>query len=83
MPPERNCSGKDHDHIGTEVLDLPANSLIGALADCDHGDECRDADEHAQHGQRGTHFVASDRLSRGREYHEPECQVRTGSELRG
>ena len=74
----RHCAGLDHDDIGAQALDLLAHRFIGALTDSHHGDQRGDADEHAEHGERGAHLVAADRLRRRGEHHEPEGQMRGG-----
>ena len=76
-------AGQDHDDVGAEALDLLADRLAGAIAHGDHDDERGDADEDAEHGERRTHLVASDRLGRGGEDHEREGEEAAGRKRRG
>lgn len=43
---------QDHNDVGAEALDLLADRLTRAVANGDHDDERRDADEYAEHGER-------------------------------
>ena len=62
----------DHQKIGSEALDLLADRLVRALTDRDHGDQRGYADEDAQHGERGSHLVAGERLQCSGHDHQGE-----------
>jgi hypothetical protein len=57
-------AGADHDHVGAGRLNLRFDGRLRAGAERHHRDDGRDADDHAEHGQRGPHFVAAQRLQR-------------------
>ena len=65
-------AGQDDHEVGPEAFDLLPHRLVGALADRDHGDQRRDADEHAEHGERRAHPVAADRLRCRGQHHRAE-----------
>ena len=66
------CARQHHDEIGAEAFDLLAHGVVGALADGDHGNQGRHADEDAEHGQGRPHHVAPDCLQRGGHNHHGE-----------
>ena len=63
-------AGAHHDHVGARRLDLRLDRRLGAGAERDHGDDGTDADDHAKHGQRRAHLVASQRLEGDPEDHQ-------------
>ena len=72
-----------HDQIGAEPFDLLAHRVIGALADGDHGDQSRDADEDAEHGQGRPHHVAPDRLHGSSHDHHGKAPESIGASCAG
>ena len=53
-------SGIDRHAVAAETLHLLGDPGLGALSDGHHGDHRADADDDAQHGQRGTKLVDPD-----------------------
>ena len=61
MPLDGDAAGKNQNHIFAEAGDLRFDLRLGAVADADHGDDRADADDDAERGQHGTHFVPAQR----------------------
>ena len=79
-------SGRDHDHVRAEVVDLLADAGARAVADRHHHDDRGHADDDAQHGQRRAHLVLANRL-RGQlhqdhGFHAASVCVRSSAALR-
>src|SRR5437867_4163641 len=58
---------RDGDEVRAQRQDRVLHLLRCAVADGDHGDHGRDADDHAEHRQRGAQLVHDERLQRGAE----------------
>ena len=63
-------AGAHHDHVGAGRLDLRLDRRLRAGAERHHRDHRGHADDHAEHGQRGAHLVARQRLERDAKHHQ-------------
>jgi hypothetical protein len=55
----------DCDQVGADGLDLALNGGADAVAYGEQGDDGGDADDDAQHGQRGAHLVGQQAIKGG------------------
>ena len=69
-PAAAKVPGADHDHVRAGGPDLGLDLLLCAPAEGDHRDDGGNPDDHAQHGQAGSHLVAAERLERDPKHHQ-------------
>ena len=67
MPRLNDWPGKDGEQVGAEGVDPLLDGALGAGAQGHHRDDRGDADDDAEHGQRGPELVGADRLERDRD----------------
>ena len=56
-------SREHEDDVLAHAGDLGLDLGLGAVANANHGDDCADANDHAQHGEQGAQLVASQSAS--------------------
>src|SRR5581483_7191858 len=57
-------TGPDEEQVDAQTLDALGHGLLRALPDSHESDHSADADDDAQHGERGPHLVGDQRLER-------------------
>ena len=69
-----DTAGEHDDQVAADGGDLFFDADFGAGADGHHGDDRRDSDDDAEHGEGGTHFINAQRAERdphaGRDFSE-------------
>ena len=71
-PLARVVPGNTTRRFVAEAFELRLQRRLRPFADGEHGDQGRDADEDAEHGQRGAQLVSADAARRGDERHPNE-----------
>ncbi len=61
-PPAKDWPGAHGEHVGAQRLQPGLHRALSALAQGHHGDDRRDANHHAQHGEQRAQLVGDDRV---------------------